>query len=108
MPCFYSQSKNANAPSNLVNDPFYLMSIQELRQNVGKFTYAFGMDRAGNFQIQYMPKPCVTAGNFKGMVGNASNQSNEPAFVFVDKDDSASYSTVITAFNEIPSTVRPK
>ena len=109
MPRFYSQAKNANTASNLVNDPFYLMSVQELRQNVGKFAYAFGMDRAGNFQVQYMPTPCVTAGNFKGMLGNASSQSsNEPAFVFVDKDDSAGYSTVITAFNETPSTVRPK
>ena len=98
MPRFYSQSKNANAASNIVNDPFYLMSVQELCQNVGKFVYAFGMDRAGNFQVQYMPTPCVAAGNFKGMLGNASDQSNEPAFVFVDKDDSDGYSTVITAF----------
>ena len=75
MPRLYSKSKNAS--NDATNDPFYAMSPQEVHQILqDKFAFAYGMDRAGNFQVQFMPTPCDVAGHFKGVVGNASDKSN--------------------------------
>ena len=94
MPCLYSKSKNAS--NDAIDDPFYAMSPQEVCQILqDKFAFAYGMDRAGNFQVQFMPMPCDVAGHFKGVIGNASDKSNEPSFIFNDKDDSIGYVTVI-------------
>ena len=107
MPRLYSKSKIAS--NDAISTPFYSMFPREIRQILeDKFAFAYGVDRAGNFQVQFMPTPCDVAGNFKGTIGNASDKSNEPSFIFSDKDDSIGFVTIVTAHGDIPSIVRPK
>ena len=63
----YSKSKNAS--NDATNDPFYAMSPQEVRRILqDKFAFAYGMDRAGNFQVQFMPTPCDVVGPLRGVL----------------------------------------
>ena len=74
MPRLYSKSKNAS--NDAINNPFYAMSPHKVRQILqDKFAFSYGMDRVGNFQVQFMPMPCDVASHFKGVIGTPATRA---------------------------------
>ena len=104
MPRQFTNSKTATQEIA----PFWSVLPNEVRQSISNIALGYGMDRGAHFQSFFKPTSATKDGDFKGYVGNASNLSNEPSFIFVDKDDAIGYETVVKEYNDIPEAVRPK
>jgi hypothetical protein len=75
----------------------------------GTVAAIIGLNKMGDLQTIFSPiiiQNAFNNGEHSAIIGNSSNKSNEPAFIYMDASDIGSIMVVMT-YDDIPSELRP-
>jgi hypothetical protein len=106
-----SYLKSQNPPDNPVDD-WLLWTPSQLESFIGdpsnKIASILGINKAGDLQYIIMPTIVPKAlGDASVVLGNSTDASSEPAFVYLDMSD-LGYTSVIETYALIPREIRPE
>ena len=109
MPKSYLSSQ---PPPDVPVDTWLTWSLPTLEESIAdtsnKIAGVMGINKAGDITHLIMPTIVKKAlGEASVILGNSSDTSNEPSFVFIDTSDFG-FTTVVEKYSDIPSEIRPE
>ena len=109
MPKSYLSSQ---APPDVPVDTWLTWSPPTLEESIAdasnKIAGVMGINKAGDITHLFMPIIVKKAlGEASVILGNSSDTSNEPSFVFIDTSDFG-FTTVVEKYSDIPAEIRPE